>query len=80
MDFNGWRSIFYFPSKWSTPHKKGYVHADIHDINYFRTIYGSACDGGVFYSSDYGDSIYKKQNGITGTDFWGFGQGLKMEM
>ena len=26
---------FNCPSKWSTPYKKGYVHADIHDINYF---------------------------------------------
>ena len=68
---------FTCPSKWSTPYKKGYVHADIHDINYFGNDLWFACDGGIFYSSDYGDSIYKKQNGIAGTDFWGFGAGFK---
>ena len=67
---------FTCPSKWSTPYKKGYVHADIHDINYFGNDLWFACDGGIFYSSDNGDSIYKKQNGIAGTDFWGFGAGI----
>ncbi len=68
---------FTCPSKWSTPYKKGYVHADIHDINYFGNDLWFACDGGVFYSSNAGDSIYKKQYGIAGTDFWGFGAGFK---
>ena len=68
---------FSCPSKWSTPYKKGYVHADIHDINYFGNDLWFACDGGIFYSADNGDSIYKKQNGIAGTDFWGFGAGFK---
>tara|TARA_B100001741_G_scaffold87902_1_gene71835 strand:- start:18808 stop:22215 length:3408 start_codon:yes stop_codon:yes gene_type:complete len=68
---------FTCPSKWSTPHKKGYVHADIHDINYFGNDLWFACDGGVFYSADSGDSIYKKQYGIEGTDFWGFGVAFK---
>tara|TARA_B110000196_G_scaffold88330_1_gene76640 strand:+ start:309 stop:3716 length:3408 start_codon:yes stop_codon:yes gene_type:complete len=68
---------FTCPSKWSTPHKKGYVHADIHDINYFGNDLWFACDGGVFYSDNAGDSIYKKQYGIAGTDFWGFGAGFK---
>jgi photosystem II stability/assembly factor-like uncharacterized protein len=68
---------FSCPSKWSTPHKKGYVHADIHDINYFGNDLWFACDGGIFYSDNAGDSIYKKQYGIAGTDFWGFGVGFK---
>lgn len=68
---------FTCPSKWSTPYKKGYVHADIHDINYFGNDLWFACDGGIFYSNNAGDSIYKKQYGIAGTDFWGFGAGFK---
>jgi len=68
---------FTCPAKWSEPHKKGYVHADIHDINYFGDDLWFACDGGVFYSDNAGDSIYKKQYGIAGADFWGFGAGFK---
>ncbi|MEC7646254.1 MAG: T9SS type A sorting domain-containing protein [Bacteroidota bacterium] len=68
---------FTCPAKWSQPHKKGYVHADIHDINYFGNDLWFACDGGIFYSDNAGDSIYKKQYGIAGTDFWGFGAGFK---
>ena len=68
---------FTCPAKWSQPHKKGYIHADIHDINYFDDDLWFACDGGVFYSQNNGDSIYKKQFGIAGTDFWGFGAGFK---
>ena len=68
---------FTCPTKWSDPHKKGYVHADIHDINYFGNDLWFACDGGVFYSDNAGDSIYKKQYGIAGADFWGFGAGFK---
>ena len=68
---------FNCPAKWSQPHKKGYVHADIHDINYYGDDLWFACDGGVFYSNNKGDSIYKKMYGIAGTDFWGFGVGFK---
>jgi photosystem II stability/assembly factor-like uncharacterized protein len=68
---------FSCPAKWSEPHKKGYVHADIHDINYFGNDLWFACDGGIFYSENFGDSIYKKMFGIAGTDFWGFGAGFK---
>ena len=68
---------FTCPAKWSQPHKKGYIHADIHDINYFNDDLWFACDGGIFYSQNNGDSIFKKQFGISGTDFWGFGVGFK---
>ena len=68
---------FTCPAKWSQPHKKGYVHADIHDINYFGNDLWFACDGGVFYSSNAGDSITKRMFGIAGSDFWGFGAGFK---
>jgi len=70
-------NTFSCPAKWSEPYKKGYVHADIHDINYFGNDLWFACDGGVFYSDNYGDSINKKMYGIEGTDFWGFGAGFK---
>ena len=79
---NHWISIdngitFTCPAKWSEPHKKGYVHADIHDINYFNNELWFACDGGIFYSNNIGDSISKRMYGISGTDFWGFGSGFK---
>ena len=68
---------FNCPAKWSHPDKKEYVHADIHDINYYGSNLWIACDGGIFYSNNAGDSIVKKMNGIAGTDFWGFGSGFK---
>jgi photosystem II stability/assembly factor-like uncharacterized protein len=68
---------FTCPAKWSQPHKKGYVHADIHDINYFGDDLWFACDGGVFYSANAGDSVTKRMFGIAGSDFWGFGAGFK---
>ena len=68
---------FTCPAKWSQPDKKGYVHADIHDINYFGDDLWFACDGGVFYSANAGDSITKRMFGIAGSDFWGFGIGFK---
>ena len=65
--------------KWSQPHKKGYVHADIHDINIFleNDLWFAFVMEGSFYSNNSGDSIFKKQYGIEGTDFWGFGTGFK---
>ncbi len=68
---------FTCPAKWSHPHKKEYVHADIHDINYFGNDLWFACDGGVFYSDNAADSITKRMFGIAGADFWGFGSGFK---
>ncbi|MGY8989070.1 MAG: WD40/YVTN/BNR-like repeat-containing protein, partial [Flavobacteriales bacterium] len=68
---------FTCPAKWSQPHKKGYVHADIHDINYFGNDLWFACDGGVFYSDNAADSVTKRMFGIAGSDFWGFGAGFK---
>ncbi|MCB9235407.1 MAG: T9SS type A sorting domain-containing protein [Bacteroidia bacterium] len=67
---------FTCPSKWSTPDKSEYVHADIHDVRYYGNDLWFACDGGIFYSSDGGDTIIRKLNGIEGTDFWGFGAGF----
>ena len=65
------------PAAWSHPHKPNYVHADIHDINYYAHTHEIwvACDGGIFYSNDNGANFTRKVNGISGTDFWGYGQG-----
>ena len=35
-----------------------------------------ACDGGIFYSNNQGDTIHQRMFGISGTDFWGFGAGF----
>ncbi|MBK9257965.1 MAG: PKD domain-containing protein [Saprospiraceae bacterium] len=73
---NGGNS-FTCPSKWSHSYKPNYVHADIHDIQYYqhtREIW-VACDGGIFYSNDKGQNFQRRNVGITGTDFWGYGQG-----
>lgn len=67
---------FTCPTKWSEPDEPGYVHADIHDIRYYGNELWYACDGGVFYSENQGDSIVRMQYGIHGTDFWGFGVGF----
>ena len=40
---------------------------------YFDNDLWFACDGGVFYSNNIGDTIKKRMYGIAGTDFWGFG-------
>ena len=68
---------FTCPSKWSHSEKPNYVHADIHDINYYNHTkeLWIACDGGIFYSTDNGANFQRRNVGITGTDFWGFGQG-----
>ncbi|MEI7802287.1 MAG: PKD domain-containing protein, partial [Bacteroidota bacterium] len=63
------------PAKWSHSDKPMYVHADIHDIKFYNNNWWIACDGGIFYSASLGDTFTKKQNGIAGTDFWGFGMG-----
>ena len=63
------------PAKWSESYKPNYVHADIHDCHFYGNDWWWACDGGIFYSSDLGDTIHQHQYGIEGTDFWGFGKG-----
>lgn len=63
------------PSKWSHSYKINYVHADIHDCHFYGDDWWWACDGGIFYSSSRGDTIIRRQVGIEGTDFWGFGMG-----
>ena len=65
---------FTCPAKWSHSNKPNYVHADIHDINYYAN--GElwiACDGGIFFSDDNAVNISRRMYGIEGSDFWGFG-------
>ena len=66
---------FYCPAKWSHSNKVNYIHADIHDCHFYGNDWWWACDGGIFYSSTQYDTVSRKQFGIAGTDFWGFGVG-----
>lgn len=63
------------PSKWSHSYKVNYIHADIHDCRFYGNDWWWACDGGIFYSKDGGDTINQRMYGIEGSDFWGFGMG-----
>jgi photosystem II stability/assembly factor-like uncharacterized protein len=65
-------------NSWSNPSNAKYVHADIHDIRIYGNEVWIACDGGIFLSEDSGlTSFNRRQYGIAGTDFWGFGAGFK---
>lgn len=68
---------FVCPSAWSHSYKPNYVHADIHDLHFFEHSgeLWLAGDGGIFYSDDLGANFHRRNVGILGTDFWGFGQG-----
>jgi PKD repeat protein/photosystem II stability/assembly factor-like uncharacterized protein len=70
-------ATFTCPSAWYDSDFDEYVHADIHDIRYFGNDLWFACDGGIFYSSNGGDTITPMMNGIAGTDFWGYGAGFQ---
>lgn len=71
-------SSFKMPAKWSWPDNPGYVHADIHNIKIFGNEVWIVNDGGIFMSQDSGKVVFnKRQYGIAGTDFWGFGMGHK---
>lgn len=70
-------NTFTCPAKWSHSYKPNYVHADIHDVNYYPN--GDlwvANDGGIFYSTDGGENFDRSMLGIAGSDFWGFGLGF----
>ena len=68
---------FVCPSAWSHSYKPNYVHADIHDFFYNASSAEMwVCgDGGIFYSDDSGANFHRRNVGILGSDFWGFGQG-----
>jgi PKD repeat protein/photosystem II stability/assembly factor-like uncharacterized protein len=68
---------FVCPAAWSHSYKPNYVHADIHDLHYMQhTGELWVCgDGGIFYSTDRGANFVRRNVGIAGSDFWGFGMG-----
>ncbi len=66
---------FTCPAQWNESRKSNYVHADIHDIQAYAEGLWVACDGGIFYSDNQGQRFERRQYGIQGTDFWGFGAG-----
>ena len=68
---------FVCPAAWSHSYKPNYVHADIHDLHYYEhTGEIWVCgDGGIFYSNDRGANFHRRNVGIAGSDFWGFGMG-----
>jgi PKD repeat protein/photosystem II stability/assembly factor-like uncharacterized protein len=68
---------FVCPAAWSHSYKPQFVHADIHDLHFVENTgeLWLACDGGIFYSENRGANFYRRNVGILGTDFWGFGQG-----
>ena len=70
-------TTFTCPSAWSHSYKPNFVHADIHDLTYYEHTgeLWLAGDGGIFYSNDRGANFHRRNVGILGTDFWGFGQG-----
>lgn len=69
-------TTFTCPAKWSHGGKPNYVHADIHDVRFFGSDLWVACDGGIFYSNNIGETFDRTMYGIEGTDFWGFGVGF----
>lgn len=58
-----------------------YNHADVHNVQFFEYPEGVdmwvCSDGGLYYSSDQGDTLEPRMHGIQGTDFWGFQAGFK---
>ena len=66
---------FTCPAKWSHSGDPDYLHADIHDMKFYGSEVWVANDGGIFYSNDGGTTFNRRMFGISGTDFWGFGQG-----
>jgi PKD repeat protein len=67
---------------WVGDHTKyRYTHADVQDIKFFETASGVdmwvVSDGGIYYSSNQGDTLVPRMHGIHGTDFWGYQAGFK---
>jgi hypothetical protein len=51
------------------------AHADVQDIDVVGNDIWIASDGGINYSNDQCQTTSVRINGITASDFWGFGQG-----
>ncbi|HEX5112580.1 MAG TPA: T9SS type A sorting domain-containing protein, partial [Saprospiraceae bacterium] len=52
-----------------------YVHPDCQEIEINGDDVWMTSDGGIEYSNDFFETHYAVNNGITGSDFWGFGSG-----
>lgn len=52
-----------------------YVHPDCQEIEINGDDVWMTSDGGIEYSNDFFATHYAVNNGITGSDFWGFGSG-----
>ena len=71
-------NTFRLTAKWSWPDDPKYIHADIHGIHIYGNEVWVNCDGGIYLSTDSGKTSFnKRQYGIAGTTFWGFGMGHK---
>lgn len=51
------------------------MHADVQDIDVVGNDIWITSDGGINYSNDECQTMEVRMNGISGSDFWGFGQG-----
>ncbi len=51
------------------------MHADVQDIDVIGDDIWVTSDGGINYSNDECQTTEVRMNGISGSDFWGFGQG-----
>lgn len=52
-----------------------YVHPDCQEIEINGDDVWMTSDGGIEYSDDFFETHYARNRGITGSDYWGFGQG-----
>ncbi len=55
------------------------MHADIQDIDVVGNDIWITSDGGINYSNDECQTVEVRMNGITASDFWGFGQGWNVD-
>ena len=53
----------------------GWIHPDIQDLLAGNNEVWLACDGGVNYSNDDFQTHESRKQGLSGSDYWGFGQG-----
>ena len=50
-----------------------YVHADIHELAFFNNKIYAACDGGLFVTSNFGQTWQDKSNGLEIAQYYRFG-------
>lgn len=52
-----------------------WIHPDVQDIHVLGKDTWVCTDGGINYSTNFFSTHESRKNGITGSDYWGFGQG-----